>query len=85
MRLSSQRRRAKVELAVYDAVAFPNPLVVCRHEIVLCPHQNALQVMESILIDNPSQSCYVGAGGDGSARDVATGDSGRLCKGHVRQ
>ena len=35
VRLSSLRRRAEVTLAVYDALAFPNPLVVRRHTIVL--------------------------------------------------
>ncbi len=58
--LSSLRRRADVKLAIYDAVAYPNPLVVRRHEIVLCPQEGAIRVTESMLIDNPSSACYVG-------------------------
>jgi hypothetical protein len=60
VRLSSLRRQAQLRLAVYDAVTFPNPLVVRRHEIILCPQPGALQVTESMLIDNPSPACYVG-------------------------
>ena len=37
VRLSSLRPRVEVTLAVYDALAFPNPLVVRRHTIVLQP------------------------------------------------
>jgi hypothetical protein len=66
VRLSRLRRRADVKLAVHNSVAFPNPLVVRRHEIVLQPQQGALQVTETMLIDNPSPACYVGqaAGAD---------------------
>ena len=60
VRLSGLRRRADVKLAVYDAATFPNPLVVRRHEIVLRPQQGAIQVTESMLVDNPSPACYVG-------------------------
>ncbi len=60
VRLNSLRRRAEVELAVYDVVAFPNPLVVRRHEITLAPEPGALRVTESMLIDNPGPACYVG-------------------------
>ena len=60
VRLSSLRRRAEVTLAVHDAVAFPNPLVVRRHTITLCPEPGVLRVTESMLIDNPSAACYVG-------------------------
>ena len=65
--LSSLRPRSEVQVAVHDAVAFPNPLVVRRHEITLSPKAGALDVTESMLIDNPRSACYVGrsAGGDG--------------------
>jgi hypothetical protein len=66
-RLSSLRRRAEVKLAVHDAVAFPNPLVVRRHEITLYSEPGVLRVTESMLIDNPSTACYVGqAAGEGA-------------------
>jgi hypothetical protein len=70
VRLSGLRRRANVKLAVHDSVAFPNPLVVRRHEIVLCPQQGALQVTESMLIDNPSLACYVGQAAGKDAEPV---------------
>ncbi len=60
VRLSPLRPRAEVTLAVYDAVAFPNPLVVRRHTITLRPEPGVLRVTESILIDNPGAACYVG-------------------------
>ena len=60
VRLSSSQRRAEVKVAVCDAVAFPNPLVVRRHTITLCPEPDALRVTESMLIDNPTSVCYVG-------------------------
>jgi hypothetical protein len=60
LRLSSSHRRAEVKLAVCDAVAFPNPLVVRSHTITFRPEDGALRVTESMLIDNPSATCYVG-------------------------
>ncbi len=60
VRLSSSQPRAEVRLAVHDAVAFPNPLVVRQHTITLSPKPDALEVTESMVIDNPSQACYVG-------------------------
>jgi hypothetical protein len=60
VRLSSRQPCAKVTLAVYDAVTFPNPLVVRQHTITLSPEQGVLRVTESMLIDNPAAACYVG-------------------------
>jgi hypothetical protein len=60
VRLTSLCRRAEVKLAVYDAVTFPNPLVVRRHAIALEPRPGVVQVTESMLIDNPTAACYVG-------------------------
>jgi hypothetical protein len=60
VRLSSRRRRAEVTLAVHDTTAFPNPLVLRRHTIMLSPGPGVLRVTESMLIDNPTAACYVG-------------------------
>ena len=60
VRLTGLRPRADVTLTVHDSIAFPNPLVVRRHEIVLTPREGALEVMESMLVDNPGPACYVG-------------------------
>jgi hypothetical protein len=70
VRLSGLRRSADVKLAVHDSVAFPNPLVVRRHDICLCPEQDALRVTESMLIDNPSPACYVGQAAGEDAQPV---------------
>jgi hypothetical protein len=58
--LTSRQPCAKVTLAVYEAVTFPNPLVVRRHTITLCPEPGVLRVTEAMLIDNPGSACYVG-------------------------
>ncbi len=70
VRLSSLRPRAEVTLAVYDAVKFPNPLVVRQHTIVLRPEPGVLRVTESMLIDNPSAACYVGQAAGEDAEPV---------------
>jgi hypothetical protein len=70
VQLSSLRRQANVSLAVHDAVAFPNPLLVRRHEITPSPQADALQVTESMLIDNPSGACYVGQSAGADAEPV---------------
>jgi hypothetical protein len=58
--LTPERPEAQVELAVCDAVARPNPLVIRRMEIAIVPEPGALRVSESMLIENPSSTCYVG-------------------------
>lgn len=58
--LTAAEPRAEIELAVHDAVAQPNPLVIRRHDILICPEAGALRVTESLLIDNPTSTCYVG-------------------------
>jgi hypothetical protein len=72
MQLTSLQPRAEVKLAVYDAAAFPSPLVVRRHTITLYPEPGVLRVTESMLIDNPSTACYVGraAGESGEAETL---------------
>ncbi len=51
---------ADVRLTVCDAVRSPSPLVARRHEIVICPEPGLVKVSETILIDNPGPSSYVG-------------------------
>ena len=38
----------------------PSPLVIRRQEISLRPEPGALSVTESILVENPTSTCYVG-------------------------
>ena len=70
VQLSGLSRRANVKLAVHDSVAFPNPLVVRRHDILLRPEQGALRVTESMRIDNPGSACYVGRAAGEDAQPV---------------
>jgi hypothetical protein len=58
--LDAANPSARVRLAVHDAVAGPNPLVLRNYEITLVPEPGALRVTESMVIDNPSNTCYVG-------------------------
>ena len=51
---------ARVELAVCDAVTRPNPLVLNKMEITIRPETGLLKVTESLLIDNPSRTTYIG-------------------------
>ena len=58
---------ARIELEVCDSVATPNPLVIRKHEIEIRPESGAVRVTETILVDNPSKTCYVGkAVGEGA-------------------
>jgi len=58
--LTTQHSHAIVELTVNDAVAGPCPLIIRRQRVSLYPEPGLLRVEESLLIDNPSASCYVG-------------------------
>jgi hypothetical protein len=65
--LTAGQRYATVELTVHDAVTQPDPLLIRRYEITLCPEAGALRVTEAMLVVNPSSTCYVGeAGADGA-------------------
>ena len=59
--LNTRRPHASVTLNVFDAVSKTNPLVIERHEIVVQGEPGSLQVRETMLINNPSLRCYVGA------------------------
>ena len=59
--LTPDHPRVDVRLSVCDAVAEPCPLVIREQEIILCPKTGALEVTESMVVDNPSNACYVGA------------------------
>ncbi|MFH1918791.1 MAG: carboxypeptidase-like regulatory domain-containing protein [Planctomycetota bacterium] len=60
VRLTWLRPHADVRITTYDAVEGPNPLVARRHDIVVRPEPGALKVTETITIDNPTSTCYVG-------------------------
>ncbi len=69
---STQHRTAYMTIPVHDSVRQPNPLVIREHEIVLRAEGNALQVVESMLIENPVPVTYVGDGDEQSQKMSAT-------------
>ena len=68
--LTAERPAAMVELSVCDAVAGPNPLVIRRMEIDITPEPGVLRVTESLVVDNPSSTCFVGESSSPSAEPV---------------
>jgi hypothetical protein len=63
--LSESHPAAHAELAVCDAVRRPSPLVLKKMDITIRPETGVLKVAESLLIDNPSRTTYIGeAAGD---------------------
>lgn len=70
IRLTPESPRAHVTLVVYDAVAEPCPLVARRHEIIVRPQPGALEVTETIVVDNPTSTCYVGRPASDGAEPV---------------
>jgi hypothetical protein len=61
LQLTAKRPRAEVEISVCDSISAPSPLLIRRQEVSLRFQAGALTVTESIVVDNPSQRCYVGA------------------------
>jgi hypothetical protein len=60
VQLTPEQPQAVVEFSVCDSVAAPSPLVLRKHEIHLHPEPGILRVTESLEIENPSTTCYVG-------------------------
>lgn len=70
IRLSEKEPGAGARLIVHDAIRSPCPLVAKRHEIVIRPQPGAVQVIETILVENPTSSCYVGQAADSKSEPV---------------
>jgi hypothetical protein len=51
---------AHADIKVCDASASPCPLVLKKMDVTIRPETGLLKVTESLLIDNPSHTCYVG-------------------------
>ena len=60
VKLDHRHADVNVPIVVFDAIPDPNPLVIHSHEIEIQPEADALRVTESIVVDNPSQTTYVG-------------------------
>jgi hypothetical protein len=59
-RLTALQPNAGVGLSVCDAVAKPNPLVLKKMDVTIRPETGMLKVTESLLLENPTHTCYVG-------------------------
>ena len=70
VRLSPELPTARVKLMVYNAVVDPSPLVIRRHEIDVRPEPGVLRVTESIIVENPSSTAYVGRAKHPGAKPV---------------
>lgn len=70
VRLTAARPNAQVKLEVCDSLAEPSPLVISRYEILVHPEPGAVHVTESILVSNPTTTCYVGKPADDGAEPV---------------
>ena len=68
--LSAVQAEAAVGLRVHEAVTHPSPLVVRRHEILIAPRPGVLQVTETLTIDNPTLTTYVGQARNGQQAPV---------------
>jgi hypothetical protein len=60
IRLTERAPRAGAKLSVCDASASPSPLVLKKMDVTIQPETGLLRVTESLLIENPSHTCYVG-------------------------
>ncbi|MCC6125589.1 MAG: carboxypeptidase regulatory-like domain-containing protein [Pirellulales bacterium] len=60
VRITPAEPHAAVELSVCDSIAAPSPLVLARHDIRLRTEPGVLYVTESLVVENPSSTCYIG-------------------------
>ena len=60
VRLTDEQAAARVKLIGYDTVASPSPLVSRRHEMAITAGEGFLEVTETLAIENPSRTTFVG-------------------------
>jgi len=60
LRLPYRKPQAEVEIGVYDAVSYPSPLVIRRHQVRIRPEPTAIHVAEELVIENPTNVTFVG-------------------------
>ncbi len=60
VQLTAAQPSAATTIKVYESIQHPNPLVIRRHEVVIQAVPGALRVTESLLVDNPTPTTYVG-------------------------
>jgi len=70
LRLSPRRPVEAVRLEVRDAITHPSPLRVKRHDVLLRPEPGMVTVTETMLVENPTEGCYVGRPIQGQAEPI---------------
>ena len=60
IRLEPRRPTAQVQLIAFDAVESPSPLVTRRHEIEVRPGTEFLDIAETLVVENPTLTAYIG-------------------------
>jgi hypothetical protein len=60
IRLTDIQPVVRTEISVCDAVASPSPLVLKKMDVTIRPETGLLKITESLLLENPSHTCYVG-------------------------
>lgn len=58
--LTRDRKSLATRIMVRDTITHPNPLVVRQHVVRIVSDTGLLRVTEALLIDNPTERCYVG-------------------------
>jgi hypothetical protein len=70
IRLTGLQPLARTELSVCDAAAGPDPLLLKKMDVLIRPETGLLRVTESLLLENPSHTCYVGKAAHNGADPV---------------
>ncbi len=60
LRLTPGNATSNVKIVVYESSPEPNPLVIRQHDIIVRPSTGAMEITESMVIENRSNFCYVG-------------------------
>ncbi len=58
--LNSQQNRVAARIVVRDTIEHPNPLVARQHVVFVESETGLLRITESMIIENPTDRCYVG-------------------------
>jgi len=60
VRLDATHRAANIKLIAFDAIESPAPLISHRHEITVHPGKGFLDITETLTIQNPSLTAFIG-------------------------
>jgi len=60
VRLTADQQTSNVKLVAFETVEEPSPLIAKKYELTVAASAGVLEITESMLIENPTQSTYVG-------------------------